>query len=122
MGETEWKILLRSYESNNGKLLAYDYYSSVVQFLAGKEDIKKESTLSILLLTLNLNELKFRKAYVLSSRFLVQLYIDNLRDDCPDRVSLDRQLLQITSTFKDHGDYVPISPTPKKGFAIQLRL
>lgn len=30
--------------------------------------------------------------------------------------------MQITSTLKDDGDYVPISPTPKKGFEIQLQL
>ncbi|KAE8440721.1 hypothetical protein EG329_006772 [Mollisiaceae sp. DMI_Dod_QoI] len=28
----------------------------------------------------------------------------------------------ITSTLKDDGDYVPISPTPKKGYVIRLRL
>jgi len=27
-----------------------------------------------------------------------------------------------TSTLTDNGDYVPISPTPKKGYPIQLRL
>jgi hypothetical protein len=30
--------------------------------------------------------------------------------------------LQITSTLKDDYDYVPISPAPKKGYAIELRL
>ncbi|KAH8790829.1 hypothetical protein F5882DRAFT_257432, partial [Hyaloscypha sp. PMI_1271] len=32
------------------------------------------------------------------------------------------KVMTITSTRKNHGEYVPISPTPKKGFAIQLRL
>ncbi|CZR67731.1 uncharacterized protein PAC_17630 [Phialocephala subalpina] len=32
------------------------------------------------------------------------------------------KVMTITSTLKDDGDYVPISPTPKKGYAIQLRL
>ncbi|KAH8745738.1 hypothetical protein F5882DRAFT_471563 [Hyaloscypha sp. PMI_1271] len=32
------------------------------------------------------------------------------------------KVMTITSMRKDQGDYVPISPTPKKGFAIQLRL
>ncbi|KIM99963.1 hypothetical protein OIDMADRAFT_30332 [Oidiodendron maius Zn] len=32
------------------------------------------------------------------------------------------KVMTITSTPKDNRDYVPISPTPKKGFAIQLRL
>lgn len=30
--------------------------------------------------------------------------------------------LQITSTSHDDGEYIPISPTPKKGYSIQLRL
>lgn len=32
------------------------------------------------------------------------------------------KVMTITSTRKDQSEYVPISPTPKKGFAIQLRL
>ncbi|KAH8647810.1 hypothetical protein BX600DRAFT_475885 [Xylariales sp. PMI_506] len=32
------------------------------------------------------------------------------------------KVMTITSTLTDDGDYVPISPTPKRGFAIQLRL
>jgi len=32
------------------------------------------------------------------------------------------KVMTITSTLKSNGDYVPISPTPKKGYTIQLQL
>ncbi|KAJ5556634.1 hypothetical protein N7494_000549 [Penicillium frequentans] len=32
------------------------------------------------------------------------------------------KVMTITSRLKDDGDYIPIAPTPKKGFPIQLRL
>ncbi|KAL3421824.1 hypothetical protein PVAG01_05980 [Phlyctema vagabunda] len=32
------------------------------------------------------------------------------------------KVITITSTLKDNCDYVPISPAPKKGYTIQLRL
>ena len=31
-------------------------------------------------------------------------------------------LLQITSNDEDDGEYVPISPTPKDGYAVRIRL